>query len=77
MATNETDTKMPFTEHLEELRHRLIICFVAVGIGFVICYFFAKQIFEVLMRPLIQVMPPGIRPRLPGFPLSPFSGLPR
>ena len=60
MATNGNDDgKMPFTEHLEELRHRLIICFVAVGIGFVICYFFAKQIFEVLMRPLIQVMPSG------------------
>ena len=59
MATNETDSKMPFTEHLEELRRRLIICFVAVGIGFVISYFFAKQIFEVLMRPLIRAMPPG------------------
>ena len=59
MTTNDTDSKMPFTEHLEELRRRLIICFVAVGIGFVISYFFAKQIFEVLMRPLLQVMPPG------------------
>jgi sec-independent protein translocase protein TatC len=49
---------MPFTEHLEELRHRLIICFVAVGVGFVICYFFSKQLFEILMRPLLQVMPP-------------------
>ena len=27
--------------------------------AFVICYFFAKQLFEILMRPLIQVMPPG------------------
>ena len=61
MATNDNDTesKMPFTEHLEELRHRLIVCFAAVGVGFLICYFFAKQIFEILMRPLIQVMPPG------------------
>ena len=59
MATNENDSKMPFTEHLEELRRRLIICFIAVGIGFVISYFFAKQIFEILMRPLIKVMPPG------------------
>jgi len=49
---------MPFTEHLEELRRRLIICFVAVGVGFVICYFFSKQLFEILMRPLLQVMPP-------------------
>ncbi|UCG14595.1 MAG: twin-arginine translocase subunit TatC [Deltaproteobacteria bacterium] len=59
MATNDTDNKMPFTEHLEELRKRLIICFVAVGIGFVICYFFAEQLFRVLMQPLLQVMPPG------------------
>lgn len=61
MATNDNDSgsKMPFTGHLEELRHRLIVCFVAVGVGFVICYFFAKQIFEILMQPLIQVMPPG------------------
>jgi sec-independent protein translocase protein TatC len=49
---------MPFTEHLEELRRRLIICFIAVGVGFVICYFFSKQLFEILMRPLLQVMPP-------------------
>jgi sec-independent protein translocase protein TatC len=48
---------MPFTQHLEELRRRLIICFVAVGIGFVISYFFAEQLFEILMRPLLKVMP--------------------
>ncbi|MBW1981721.1 MAG: twin-arginine translocase subunit TatC [Deltaproteobacteria bacterium] len=60
MAENETlDDKMPFTEHLEELRQRLIVCFVAIGVGFVICYFFAKQLFAILMRPLIQVMPAG------------------
>jgi sec-independent protein translocase protein TatC len=62
MTSNDSlDNKMPFTEHLEELRRRLIICFVAVGIGFVISYFFAKQLFEILMQPLIQVMPPGER----------------
>jgi sec-independent protein translocase protein TatC len=59
MATNETDSKMPFTQHLEELRRRLIICFIAVGVGFLISYFFAKQIFEIIMRPLIKVLPPG------------------
>ena len=61
MATNEPESKMPFTDHLEELRRRLIICFVAVGVGFLICYFFAKQLFEILMQPLIRVMPPGER----------------
>ncbi|MFP3869517.1 MAG: twin-arginine translocase subunit TatC [Syntrophobacteria bacterium] len=53
------DEKMPFTDHLVELRRRLIICFIAVGVGFVVCYFFAETLFEILMRPLIQVMPSG------------------
>jgi len=62
MTSNDSlDNKMPFTEHLEELRRRLIICFIAIGVGFVICYFFSQQLFELLMRPLIQVLPPGER----------------
>ncbi|HIC92360.1 MAG TPA: twin-arginine translocase subunit TatC [Syntrophaceae bacterium] len=51
--------KMPFSSHLEELRKRLIICFIAVGIGFVISYFFSREIFELLSRPLLKVMPQG------------------
>jgi len=27
------EEKIPFTSHLEELRKRLIICFIAIGIG--------------------------------------------
>ncbi|MGQ9796302.1 twin-arginine translocase subunit TatC [Desulfosoma sp.] len=49
--------KMPFTEHLEELRRRLIICLVAVGVGFVIAYFFKEKIFAWLMHPLLQALP--------------------
>ncbi|ROR01452.1 twin-arginine translocase subunit TatC [Desulfosoma caldarium] len=49
--------KMPFTEHLEELRRRLIICAIAVGVGFVIAYFFKEKIFAWLMRPLLQALP--------------------
>jgi len=51
------DEKLPFTAHLEELRRRLIICFSAVGIGFVICYIFSKRLFELLMQPLLAAMP--------------------
>jgi sec-independent protein translocase protein TatC len=54
-----SDQKMPFTQHLEELRKRLIISLVAVGIGFLISYFFKEQIFEWLMSPLLQVLPKG------------------
>ncbi len=49
--------KMPFTEHLEELRRRLIICAIAVGVGFVISYFFKEKIFSWLMQPLLQALP--------------------
>ena len=49
--------KMSFTEHLEELRNRLIKILIAVAIGFVICYFFSKQLFYFLSMPLLEVLP--------------------
>ncbi|MGC9966693.1 MAG: twin-arginine translocase subunit TatC [Syntrophobacteraceae bacterium] len=55
----DEQAKMPLIQHLEELRTRLLICFLAVGVGFVISYFFSRQIFEMLMRPWVNAMPPG------------------
>jgi sec-independent protein translocase protein TatC len=52
----KNNDKMPFTEHLEELRSRLIISFIAVGVGFVLSYGFKEYIFEILMHPLLSVM---------------------
>lgn len=49
--------KMPFTEHLEELRRRLIVCAIAIGVGFIIAYFFKEKIFAWLMQPLLQALP--------------------
>ncbi|MFQ5484960.1 MAG: twin-arginine translocase subunit TatC, partial [Desulfobacterales bacterium] len=34
----------------------LIVCFISVGIGFVVSYGFKEQIFQILARPLITVM---------------------
>ena len=51
------DEKLPFTSHLEELRKRLIVSFIAIGVCFVICYFFSKTIFRLLMQPLLVAMP--------------------
>ncbi len=53
-----SDEKQPFLSHLEELRKRLITCAIAVGVGFVICYIFSKQLFSLLTIPLTQVLPP-------------------
>ena len=52
-----TDDKQPFLGHLEELRKRLVICAIAIGIGFIISYFFAKQLFAYLILPLTKVLP--------------------
>ena len=51
--------KQTFIEHLAELRKRLIISLIAVGIGFGICYYFSQNIFDFLMIPLYKVLPAG------------------
>jgi sec-independent protein translocase protein TatC len=48
----DADAKMPLTEHLEELRWRLIRSLLAVLVGAVLCYNAAEQLFELLVRPL-------------------------
>ena len=55
------DPKQPFMSHLEELRTRLIACAIAVGIGFVVCYLFSKDLFQILIIPLKENMPEGDR----------------
>jgi sec-independent protein translocase protein TatC len=51
------EAKMSFTAHLEELRNRLIICLIAVGIGFIGSYFFKEKFFHILVLPLLKAMP--------------------
>jgi sec-independent protein translocase protein TatC len=55
----ETEDKIPFTAHLEELRKRLITSFIAVGVGFAIAYGFKEKLFQILTQPLITVMKQG------------------
>jgi sec-independent protein translocase protein TatC len=52
-----TDTKLPFIAHLKELRDRLVVCLVGVGIAFIITYIFKEEIFAFLMRPFVEIMP--------------------
>jgi sec-independent protein translocase protein TatC len=48
---------MTLREHLSELRRRIIICVVAVGIGGVICFWQFPAILEVLSRPYCDLRP--------------------
>jgi sec-independent protein translocase protein TatC len=67
--------KMPFLAHLEELRKRLIISCIAVGIGFVVCYSFKERVFGLLMHPLVIVMAPGQKMIYTALPEAFFSYL--
>src|SRR6202165_4703932 len=51
-------TKAPLMEHLIELRMRLIKALIAFGIALVVCFFFAKQIYNILTWPYVWVAGP-------------------
>lgn len=53
------EKKLPLTSHLAELRKRLILSFVSVGVGFIVCYAFSQNLFDLLSRPLLKMMPSG------------------
>ena len=71
----QEDEKLPFTSHLEELRKRLIVCFIAVGVGFVLAYGFKEKLFDVLTMPLIAVMEQGDKLIFTGLPEAFFTYL--
>ena len=51
-------TKAPLMDHLIELRSRLIKALLAFAVAFVFCFFFAKQIYNVLVWPFVWVAGP-------------------
>jgi len=67
------EKRLPLTEHLTELRSRLIKCALAVGIGFLISYYFSERIFSYLMMPLIQSLPEGSTMVYTGLPEAFFT----
>ena len=52
------DKPMPLLDHLIELRSRLIKALLAFGVAFIFCFFFAKQIYNVLVWPFVWVAGP-------------------
>lgn len=50
------DTKAPLLEHLIELRKRLVHSVWGFAAAFAVCYYFAGDIYNFLVRPLADVM---------------------
>jgi sec-independent protein translocase protein TatC len=48
------DTKQPLLDHLIELRRRLLWCLATLVVTFFICFHFSRQIFAVLVQPLLH-----------------------
>ena len=46
-------SRAPLMDHLVELRQRLIICAAAMTVGFIACFCFSEQLYELLLRPFI------------------------
>ncbi|MCZ6684590.1 MAG: twin-arginine translocase subunit TatC [Candidatus Dadabacteria bacterium] len=53
------EEKMSFLDHLGELRKRLLWSFLAILVFFIPAYAFSNEIFDFLMKPLIENLPEG------------------
>lgn len=51
--------RMPFLEHLEELRKRIIYAAAGVGVGLIVAFAFITPIFDFIITPLTDLLPPG------------------
>lgn len=50
------DRPLPLTEHLAELRSRLIRTLLAVAVGFGVCWNFREAIFAALLEPALEAL---------------------
>ena len=48
------ETQAPLLDHLIELRARLVRAFLALGVAFAVCLYFAKNILAFLVQPLLD-----------------------
>lgn len=58
-APAPAEKPMSLLDHLNEMRWRLVRCFIAAAVGFCLCWAFVEPIFGVLVKPLLAVLPAG------------------
>lgn len=52
---------MTVVEHLTELRYRIVVSLLAVGVGAVVAFALYNRILDVLLDPYCEILPPGRR----------------
>lgn len=58
MRENINEREMPFLDHLEELRWRLLKSIISVFVMMVVCFYFSDYIMEALLYPGKNIDPP-------------------
>lgn len=48
--------RMTVGEHLEELRHRLILALLGMGLTLIVCLIFGRQVVSIFCAPLMRVL---------------------
>ncbi len=48
--------KMPLLDHLIELRQRMLYSVIALFVAFLICFYFAEELFNFLVQPLADLL---------------------
>jgi sec-independent protein translocase protein TatC len=56
---DDSGGKMSFLDHLDELRRRLVASAISLACGTLVAFAFINRIFDFIMRPLAEKLPPG------------------
>jgi sec-independent protein translocase protein TatC len=68
MSENDNEKRMTFTEHLGELRTRIIRSGICVVVMVVLCYAFSNGILKMIARPLTAIEVQQVQPADPNAP---------
>ncbi len=55
----KTPDRMTFLEHLDDLRKRIFLSFIVIILAVIPAWFFSKEIFAILARPVTRFLPAG------------------